>query len=267
MKFLKKIITKSPKLLEILVRLHCIYKFVNLPVVFRVLFYGSYEAKPLHYDLIPRLCHNFLNKGDYVLCDIGANHGVFSKNVLRYSANIKIIAFEPQKSCQIYLDDITKKYKNFEVRFIGIGDVKKELEFNQYSNDGLSSFKEIQDGAYQSHTEGTNTEEKYPVRISTLDKELEFIENKNIFLKIDVQGLEKEVLDGAKKLFSEERIAGIYIELMCKSKYQNDTYEYFINYLSSEGFIISDLATGYRDEHNGFIDEFDVLFLHKKFFK
>lgn len=157
---------------ELYCRLAAASKFFQFGVAIRVLLKGELEGHPLHNEFIPRLCSTVLDKDAFLLCDIGANVGVFSARVMQYCDNIEIIAFEPQRSNHEELSRMAVRNHNVELRKIGIGSEPGTLTFNQYSQHGLSSFKELRRGAYGAHEEGENPVESYAVEVSTLDKEL-----------------------------------------------------------------------------------------------
>ena len=56
------------------------------------------------------------------------------------------------------------------------------------------------------------------VEISKLDDELTISQN---FLKIDVEGFEYQVLKGAEKILSSEKLIGVIIELFWAERYNN----------------------------------------------
>lgn len=149
----------------------------------------------------------YLNDGVSFL-DIGANIGTFSLNVARNARNkgiqdIQIIAFEPNpfitKKFSINLD-INPDIKSFiKLNELACGDKKKEvnLVYNQANSGG-----------------GKICEDKgTPVDMVRLDDYLNEITKKRIrFLKIDVEGFEPKVLDGAKQIIFNYRPV-IYMEV------------------------------------------------------
>lgn len=118
---------------ELYCRLAAASKFFQFGVAIRVLLKGELEGHPLHNEFIPRLCSTVLDKDAFLLCDIGANVGVFSARVMQYCDNIEIIAFEPQRSNHEELSRMAVRNHNVELRKIGIGSEPGTLTFNQYS--------------------------------------------------------------------------------------------------------------------------------------
>ena len=231
---------------------------------------GVLETHPVHRYFLPRIAKNILHpiQNKIIFCDIGCNRGVFSKRILEYLPDIEIIGFEPQLSNHKYLDRLSNN-KNFSYRKVGLGDKIEKRLFSEYGNDGLSSFAELDENySYGSHLLGQNKVKEYHASISTLDHE--FLDSvKKLFLKIDVQGYELNVLKGSQKLFEKGQVNGIIIELMTIQKYNtggSTNWKNLLDYLDKKGFILSDFISGYR-EPSGIMTEFDALFLNKSFFK
>ena len=84
---------------------------------------------------------------------------------------------------------------------------------------------------------------------------------KSIFLKIDVQGHEKEVLKGVMGNLSS--IKAVQIELSLIPLYSNqETYLYYFNFFLSHGFVVWNLESGFREPDSGRLLQFDVLFVN-----
>ena len=80
-----------------------------------------------------------------------------------------------------------------------------------------------------------------------------------IFLKLDTQGYEKNILNGAKESLS--KIKGIQIELALKPSYNNAPgYKEIIEILEEFGFTLFSLEEGFEDEKTGQLLEIDAIF-------
>lgn len=136
----------------------------------------------------------FVNSGD--LCfDVGANIGNRISPLLMLNA--KIVAIEPQISCQKILNS---KFGN-KITLIteGLGEKEGEAEFHISDASTISSFSKdwiesVRSGRFKDYSWGTKTK----VRMTTLDN---LIDQYGIpsFIKIDVEGYELEVLKGLTK--------------------------------------------------------------------
>jgi FkbM family methyltransferase len=159
-----------------------------------------------------------------VVFDIGANVGDYTKQILSLNRSSKIYSFEPIKgvfevfknkigaSCEQHSNLSNLFYfKNSEVRVFNIGFYKKNIDmpiWYAYSHDGLSSIYD------RSHLEQLGVQYKQErAKFKTLD---DFCLWHNIskidFLKIDTEGAEYDVLQGAEKMLISKRINCIQFE-------------------------------------------------------
>ncbi len=160
----------------------------------KLIFEGNFELNEINF------LKKFLKKEDYFL-DIGANIGLFSINASRIiGENGKIISFEPSPVTFSRLKENIElnKFTNVDIRNIGISDKKGELTLNisETGHDAWDTF-------------ATNIDKKMfnnsaTVPVHTLDDELKEIDKERISLvKIDVEGWEKFVLNGAKEFLTK----------------------------------------------------------------
>lgn len=236
-----------------------------------------------HSRVIQNVLRCLIKDEKYLLFDIGCNKGRFINEVLKFSNNILIACYEVAEIYRKHLEEMEKKHKQLDFYFYGLGDnnTKGKKLLNICKNqEGLSSFLKL-NSDYQYNILGdkiisdkqfSTQEEAY---ISTLD--YEFFNNKtyskydNIMIKIDVQGFEKKVLEGAKKLFDTNKIKIVFIEIMLIDKYKGQAkYTDIINFLDSYGYVIFDIFPFYREEkgiryrsYNGILTECDFVFIKK----
>ncbi len=133
------------------------------------------------------------------ILDIGANRGMFSRCSNFIFPEAKIIAFEPLKDCFDELNILKNTIKKFETYNFAISDQKKETVFHRSSYDYSSSLLEMGD-IHKDAFPYSAKEKSEVVQVDTLDnilsgKKLE----EPILMKIDVQGNERAVLNGAIK--------------------------------------------------------------------
>lgn len=133
--------------------------------------------------------------------DVGANIGAYtilaSKVVQSHS-----IAFEPLPETADRLKDqihVNRIESIVDVRNMGVGDKKGALFFTN-NNDTVNKV------SLTGESENTTR-----VEVGTLDTEL--AEDVQYFLKIDVEGFEYNVLEGASKILSSANVSAIIIEL------------------------------------------------------
>ena len=166
-----------------------------------------------------------------IIFDVGAFRGVFTDNIMKQE-NLKenisnYYLFDPNPNAKYYLEDILKN-KNVKYSELALdnSNTKKEFTINRFfeaSGSSLKSahkddklynvtrksilkllnpFKKIKD--YETITVQTQTMDNF-CSINNIDR----ID----ILKLDCDGTEYEVLLGAEKLLSEDRIGLIYTEI------------------------------------------------------
>ena len=91
---------------------------------------------------------------------------------------------------------------------------------------------------------------KQKVEVITIDSIFKkyYKKRDKVLLKIDVQGFEDQVLEGAK--LSLDDIYAIKLELSLANLYEGDKiYKYYLDKIESLGFVIWDLQPGFRINH------------------
>lgn len=142
---------------------------------------------------------NNINLFSYVF-DVGANIGEWTSFVLKLRPDAEIFSFEPADDS---FDKINKliKAKNAHLMKMALGNVNKNVEFNIYGECSvLNSMSNRTDV-------GLTVLRKQNVEMKKIDDFC--LENKinNIdFLKIDVEGNELMVLEGAREMFKNNKI-------------------------------------------------------------
>lgn len=199
-----------------------------------------------------------------LILDVGANAGQFASRLRSFGYNEKIVSFEPLSDAFELLSDQAADDAKWQIHRRGaIGDFDGEIEINISGNSVSSSvlpmMKSHSSAAIKSAYIGL---EKVP--IFTLDTvAYEFLsETKRCFLKIDVQGYEWQVLDGARETLAQ--VQGVLCELSLVPLYEGQRlWLDVIQRLEQEGFTLWALQKGFTDPRDGRTLQVDAIFFRE----
>lgn len=145
-----------------------------------------------------------------VVFDVGANIGNYTKNILKNNSDVCIYAFEPHpRNFKILISNV--HHVSFYPYNVAVGSGTGTLNLYDYADaDGSSHaslYRDVIECIHDSNSVSCN------VSVVSLD---EFAVNNNLskidLLKIDVEGHELEVLNGATRLVAENKIDIIHFE-------------------------------------------------------
>lgn len=145
-----------------------------------------------------------------VVFDVGANEGEYSAEVLKYAANAEIYAFEPHP---ITFNKLTANLASTPVHLTnaGLGREEGTLQLFDYADNDGSSHASVYQEIIKSIHKGTPV--CHEIQIVTLDGFVDSLGLPKIdLLKIDVEGHELAVLQGAERTIRAGRIAIIQFE-------------------------------------------------------
>lgn len=147
---------------------------------------------------------------EVTIFDVGANVGGYTQELVKYfSGNTKIYSFEPSKNTFGRLMENIKNSSPVMSYNFGFSNVEKELSlYKDESAPGMAS-------VYHRDLSkiGLDTDSYELIKVTTIDK---FCSKHGIdhidFLKIDVEGHEFDVLQGAQRMINEQRIDYVQLE-------------------------------------------------------
>lgn len=172
--------------------------------------------------------------------DIGANTGQFAESLYDFNYKGTVISFEPVSSCYNTLLKRSKKYPKMIVpERCAIGNFDQSIDINITDDTVFSSILKIKDFHAQLKPK-SKIIKKETVRMYRLDSIIDkYIDEKetSILLKIDTQGFEKEVLEGAENTL--KRVKAIKIEIPLISIYEGTKFSFYeiIDFLKKNQFI------------------------------
>lgn len=197
-----------------------------------------------------------------LMLDVGANEGQYSQLLREEGFAGRILSFEPLSTPYKILCSKCSKDSLWDAPLkTAIGDFDGDIEINISKNSVSSSTLSI----LESHTCAAPQSEYISselVKIHKLDSILPtYIQNTNekIFLKIDVQGAELQVLKGAQKWLP--LISGVQLEMSLVSLYDGQAlYDELMEFMVKQGFYLVAIFPGFSDIHTGHLLQFDGVF-------
>jgi len=212
------------------------------------------------YRPIPNKLSYLQNLGLRVILDVGANTGQFAKEIRKILPEAKIYSFEPIKECFEQLNESMETDKNFEAFNFALGDKNETMKINKSSYTPSSSILEMADvhKTLFPHTKESGLEQ---IKVKRLDDIINLISlEKEILIKVDVQGFEDKVITGGIETFKKARVILIensFVELYKNQPLFDDIYEK----LKSLGFVYKGGLQEKLDKKTGQILFEDSLFI------
>jgi len=197
---------------------------------------------------------------DLVL-DVGANKGQFASEIRHWGYTGKIVSFEPLSQAHGELlqssaaDPMWEAYPRCALGD-HIGEVEINIAGNSYSSSILPMLESHRSAAPQSAYQG-----KEVVPIKTLDVVAgQYLKDaRAAFLKIDTQGFEWQVLDGARETLPH--IKGILVEMTLVPLYEGQhLWREVIDRLEAEGFTLWTFKPEFSDSATGRTLQVDGIF-------
>ena len=140
-----------------------------------------------------------------------------------------------------------------------------ECEINIAGNSESSSILPMLD-AHLSAAPSSMYIGKSKTKIITLDSLIDkySFSNENIFLKIDTQGFEDQVLKGVLKNLKRVRV--IQLELSIVPLYNGqEIYKHFFDFFDKNNFILWSIMPGFYNNKTGQHLQFDAIFVNKNY--
>jgi len=199
-------------------------------------------------------------KIDFIV-DVGANEGQFGESLRESGYKGSIVSFEPLVTAYRVLLDVSKRDPKWLVHTrCAVGDSVGEVEINISANSVSSSVLPMLNSHIQAAAHAGYIG-KDKCSVITLDSVMPTYigSSKSILVKIDTQGYEWQVLDGASNLIKNAK--GVLIEMSLVHLYEGQMlWKDIMGRLEQEGFVLWALQPAFIDPHNGRTMQLDGLF-------
>jgi FkbM family methyltransferase len=223
---------------------------------------------PIGYDIVKYrttypahivLTHLNINNITVVL-DVGANTGQYSHELRKAGYKGLIISFEPLSEAFQKLSLKASHDKNWQVFNYALGEVNGKATIHVSKHSPSSSLLPMTK-LHNDAAPGSEYIKEELIEIRTLDSVFPILDitDERIFLKVDTQGYEKNVLDGAT--VSLASIKGIQLELSATRLYQGEELYYSIcRFVEERSFHLIRIIPGFSHSETRDMLQFDALF-------
>lgn len=192
-----------------------------------------------------------------VIFDVGANKGTWTKHCMHYFPEATYILFEPQLNLQSAINKSLGHFPKVQLFSVGVGSQSGRLLFTYHERDDSCTFN--MDSAEAARLGYQQTE----LPIVALDG---FVKENNLpfpeMLKIDAEGLDIEVLQGAQELI-RNHVEIILVEVGVMNKQFNNSALTVLSFMDSIGFRLFDITDLNRPFKNNILWLCEFVFIKK----
>lgn len=164
------------------------------------------------------LMNNFfsvLNKINFMprhIVDVGANHGTWTRETLKYFPDSYFTLLEPQQKMVASVADLLQSNPKVKFHAVGAGKTAGTFQFTIVDRDDSCTF------LYSDEEAAKQGFAQIEIPVVTLN---DFLPTTNLptpdIIKIDAEGLDLEVLLGANNYFRQTEIFMVEAAVMCKT--------------------------------------------------
>ena len=199
-----------------------------------------------------------------LIFDVGANAGQFGVLLREIGFDGKIISFEPLSDARENLLNISRNDPMWQIALqTAIGEENGEIEIQIAGNSQSSSVLDMLDTHVRAAPDSKYIG-KEKVALRKLDSiSLDYMDSNSIaFIKIDTQGYETQVMNGAKKLMSQ--IVGLQEEISLVPLYKGQClFDELLTKLKNDGFELWSISTVFSDPNTAQLLQVDATFFRE----
>lgn len=201
-----------------------------------------------------------------MILDVGANAGQYAHGVRALGYRGRILSFEALPSVHAVLEGSARSDGSWDVApCAALGAEEAMMPMNVAGNLASSSLLEMSLLHAEAAPESAYiASELVPVRRLDDARFTSIMPQQGpLFLKIDTQGYEKQVLEGAKGILS--RVTGLQLELSLVELYKGaPRIAEMIAYVETLGFELFNMAPGFKDKKAGQLLQVDGFFIRRQ---
>lgn len=208
-----------------------------------------------------RLAAMVASHGVDLVFDVGANIGQFSQSLRAAGYKGRLVSFEPLSIAHAQLLRVSQGDAQWEIApRVAVGEHEGEIDMHVAGNSFSSSALDMLD-SHSKVAPGSAYVGSERVRLSRLDTLApDYLRPDTVpFIKIDTQGYEDKVLNGATDLLG--RVSGLQLELSFVPLYEGQQlFDPLVERLRALGFSIWAIWPGICDPHSGRMLQVDAIF-------
>lgn len=196
-----------------------------------------------------------------VVFDIGANEGQYATELRDSGYHGRIVSFEPQAAAYQRLAARATADPRWDVRQIAVGNRSGPAELHVAANEVSSSLLAME-RRHEDVAPGSAYVAVEAVQEATLDSvALELLaEKERPMLKMDVQGYEMRILEGAEQLLSRAEV--VEAEVLLDALYEGQaSFRQLIDTLDDAGYRAASFEPGLTDPETGRVSWMDVIWV------
>lgn len=202
-----------------------------------------------------------VHHGIDLIFDVGANAGEYALLTRKDGYRGRIVSFEPLPEAHLQLQEVARADPMWTIHpRCALGATIGTTRINIARNSVSSSIMPMLD-AHASAEPNSVYVGTADTSIVTLDSVFDQYSRPGgkVFLKIDTQGFEAEVLKGCTAALP--RIHGVQLELSTVPLYEGQQlYRYFFDLFESQGFTLWSILPGFSNAQTGQHLQFDAVF-------
>lgn len=197
-----------------------------------------------------------------LLMDVGANKGQYAKSIFQDGFSGRIVSFEPLSSAQEVLQKDQAKNDRWTIApRCAVGAINEMVDIHISENSVSSSLLPMLDSHYDAD-QASKIIGKEQVEVKPLNQLLpEYAKSDDrIFVKIDAQGFEKNILEGASDVIS--RIQGFEVEISHIPLYENQVWLFHdtLKFMDDHGFHLKSLTPAFTNPTTGMVLQSNAIF-------
>lgn len=213
-----------------------------LKQLFKKIGYEVHKVKPSTHQILQLdYLSNFFSIGKQIgfapkhIVDIGANKGYWSRKALSFFPDAAYTLIEPQYWLQPDFQDVLDTSSSIRYFPVGVGKVKGSFAFTIHEHDDSCSFR------YSSEEAKSKNFKQIELPVETLNG---LIAKHDLpvpdIVKIDAEGLDLDVLQGADTLFGKTEV--FLVEAAVNNPYFDNTFLKVIQYMDEKGYRLFDIT-------------------------